>query len=62
MFLAHAGHWLVWILYTIPVFAVLIAVIVASMRARKLAEEDERLGDADGSADREDELAEQPGD
>jgi cytochrome c-type biogenesis protein CcmH/NrfF len=38
MLLAHAGHWLVWVLYTIPVFAVLIAVVVASVRARKLAE------------------------
>ena len=38
MFLAHTGHWLVWVLYTIPVFAVLIAVVIASVRARRFAE------------------------
>ena len=38
MLLAHAGHWLVWVLYTVPVFAVLIAVVVASLRARKFAD------------------------
>jgi cytochrome c-type biogenesis protein CcmH/NrfF len=41
MFLAHTAHWLVWVLYTIPVFAVLAAVVVASVRARKLAESDD---------------------
>jgi cytochrome c-type biogenesis protein CcmH/NrfF len=35
MFLAHAGHWLVSVLYVIPVFAVLGAVFVISVRARR---------------------------
>jgi hypothetical protein len=34
MLLAHAGHWLIWVLYLLPVLAVLVAVLVSSLRAR----------------------------
>jgi cytochrome c-type biogenesis protein CcmH/NrfF len=33
--LAHAGHWLVWVLYAIPVIAVLLAVLFGSLRTRR---------------------------
>ena len=39
MFLAHPGHWLVSLLYLIPVFAVLGAVFIISVRARRDANE-----------------------
>ncbi len=35
MLVAHAGHWAVGILYTIPVFAVLIALRVSIVRERR---------------------------
>jgi cytochrome c-type biogenesis protein CcmH/NrfF len=38
MLLAHAGHWAIWVLYAIPVIAVLVAVVVGSIRARDAAE------------------------
>ena len=49
MLLAHAAHWLVWVLYTIPVLAVLIAVVVASLRARRLSEAELGQGEKDVS-------------
>jgi cytochrome c-type biogenesis protein CcmH/NrfF len=45
MFLAHAGHWLVWVLYAIPVFAVLIAVTIVSLRARRLSDAEDAPGE-----------------
>jgi cytochrome c-type biogenesis protein CcmH/NrfF len=35
LLLAHAGHWSVWALYSVPVLAVIIAIVVSSLRARK---------------------------
>jgi cytochrome c-type biogenesis protein CcmH/NrfF len=36
--LAHAGHWLIWVLYAVPVVAVLVAVVVGSRRERRRRE------------------------
>ncbi|MGB6426343.1 MAG: hypothetical protein WBF18_13775 [Solirubrobacterales bacterium] len=36
LLLAHAGHWSVWVLYSVPVLAVIIAIVVSSFRARRL--------------------------
>lgn len=36
LLLAHAGHWSVWVLYSVPVLAVIIAIVVSSLRARRL--------------------------
>ena len=40
---AHAGHWAVWVLYAIPVIAVLIAAYTSSVRTPRF-EEQERAG------------------
>jgi cytochrome c-type biogenesis protein CcmH/NrfF len=37
--LAHAGHWVVWALYLLPVLAVLAAVLISSLRMRRRDEE-----------------------
>lgn len=37
LLLAHAGHWTVWILYAIPLIAVVAAIPIASRRARAAA-------------------------
>ncbi len=47
LLLAHAGHWSVWVLYSVPVLAVIIAIVVSSLRARRL---DSALPDADEEA------------
>ena len=47
LLLAHAGHWSVWALYSVPVLAVIIAIVVSSLRARKL---DSASSDADEPA------------
>jgi cytochrome c-type biogenesis protein CcmH/NrfF len=44
--LAHAGHWLVWVLYLLPVVAVLAAVLITSLRLRRA--DHERRGGNDG--------------
>lgn len=31
---AHAGHWIVWVLYAVPLVAVLVALWISSRRAR----------------------------
>jgi cytochrome c-type biogenesis protein CcmH/NrfF len=36
LLLAHTGHWSVWVLYSVPVIAVIIAIVVSSFRARRL--------------------------
>ncbi len=47
LLLAHAGHWSVWVLYSVPVLAVIIAIVVSSLRARRL---DSARPDADEEA------------
>lgn len=37
---AHVGHWVEWVLYAVPVAAVLIAVAVSAYRARNLDEKE----------------------
>lgn len=32
--LAHAGHWLVWILYAVPIVAVVVAIWLSSRRGK----------------------------
>lgn len=34
LLLAHAGHWTLWVLYAIPLIAVLVAIPMASRRER----------------------------
>jgi hypothetical protein len=36
MLVAHAGHWVEWALYAVPVVAVLIAIAISARRARNL--------------------------
>ena len=43
---AHAGHWAVWVLYALPVVAVVVAIWVSSRRAP-----DGEPGDEDGNED-----------
>jgi hypothetical protein len=33
--LAHAGHWLIWILYAVPVLIVLVSVVASVVRQRR---------------------------
>lgn len=35
LLLAHSGHWALWVLYAIPVLAVLGVILAGSMRARR---------------------------
>ena len=37
---AHAGHWTVWILYAVPVIAVVIAAYTSSVKTRRFEAED----------------------
>ena len=46
LLLAHAGHWTVWILYAIPLIAVLAAIPIASRRAKAAASRTEGETDA----------------
>lgn len=34
LLVAHAGHWAVWVLYAAPVIAVLVALLIGSLRER----------------------------
>jgi hypothetical protein len=38
---AHAGHWLVYILYAVPVLIVLASIVVSVVRDRRSGEVDE---------------------
>jgi cytochrome c-type biogenesis protein CcmH/NrfF len=38
---AHAGHWLVYILYAVPVLIVLASIVVTVVRDRRRGEMDE---------------------
>jgi hypothetical protein len=38
---AHAGHWLVYILYAVPVLIVLASIVVSVVRDRRSGEIDE---------------------
>lgn len=38
--LAHIGHWSIWLLYALPVFAVLIAIVIGSLRERRRRHEE----------------------
>ena len=40
---AHAGHWLIWILYAVPVLIVLGSIILSMVRQRR--EEDDGEGE-----------------
>ena len=33
--IAHAGHWLMWILYAVPVLIVLGSIVIAMVRDRR---------------------------
>jgi cytochrome c-type biogenesis protein CcmH/NrfF len=33
--LAHAGHWLIWVLYAVPVLIVLGSIVASVMRQRR---------------------------
>ena len=44
--LAHAGHWIVWVLYALPLVAVLIAIWISSRRGP----EGDDSGDEGGTA------------
>ena len=33
--IAHAGHWLLWILYAVPVVIVLASIVIAVIRDRR---------------------------
>ncbi len=43
--LAHSGHWALWVLYAAPVVAVVVALVVSSIRVRRLEEEGEEEGE-----------------
>lgn len=38
--LAHVGHWISWVLYAVPIVAVLIAIAVSARRGRRLDAEE----------------------
>jgi uncharacterized membrane protein len=38
--LAHAGHWVLWILYAIPVLIVAFAIVRSTIAQRRAARED----------------------
>lgn len=46
--LAHTGHWAIWVLYAVPVLAVLAAVLLGSIRARREDAEASRGTEAGG--------------
>jgi cytochrome c-type biogenesis protein CcmH/NrfF len=46
LLLAHSGHWALWVLYSAPVVAVVIALVISSIRVRRLVEEGESEGDS----------------
>lgn len=50
LLLAHAGHWTLWVLYAIPLIAVLVAIPMASRREKTLPDEPDDLGPDDGKA------------
>jgi hypothetical protein len=41
---AHAGHWLIWVLYAVPVLIVIGSIVLSIMRQR-------REGDAEEGSD-----------
>ena len=38
---AHAGHWLIWVLYAVPLVIVIGSIVVSIMRQRREANTDE---------------------
>jgi hypothetical protein len=42
---AHAGHWLIWVLYAVPVLIVVISIAATVVRRRR-----EDAGEAESSA------------
>ena len=38
LLLAHAGHWIVWVLYAVPVVAVCVALWISSRRGGGVGE------------------------
>lgn len=45
--LAHASHWLVWVLYLAPVLAVLGAIVFGTVRARRFDEQERARAEAE---------------
>jgi hypothetical protein len=45
LLLAHAGHWAIWVLYSVPVLIVLASIVISFVR--------DRGGEGDGARDRE---------
>lgn len=39
LLLAHTGHWIVWVLYALPVLAVAVAIWISARRAPSAAAE-----------------------
>jgi cytochrome c-type biogenesis protein CcmH/NrfF len=39
LLVAHAGHWLLWVLYAVPVLIVVGSIVVSIMRQRREAAE-----------------------
>jgi cytochrome c-type biogenesis protein CcmH/NrfF len=48
--LAHAGHWLIWVLYAVPVLIVVVSIVASVVRQRRERrggpELSEQLGEA----------------
>ena len=48
--LAHSGHWALWVLYSAPVVAVVVALVVSSIRVRRLGGDEEEGERATGES------------
>jgi cytochrome c-type biogenesis protein CcmH/NrfF len=51
LLLAHTGHWALWVLYCAPVVAVVVALVVSSIRVRRLGEEESERGAGESGPD-----------
>jgi cytochrome c-type biogenesis protein CcmH/NrfF len=50
LLLAHSSHWALWVLYSAPVVAVVVALVLSSIRARRLDGVERSEEDPDDSA------------
>ena len=43
LLLAHAGHWLIWVLYAVPVLIVAVSIVASVLRQRREGAGDSKL-------------------
>ena len=43
LLVAHAGHWLIWVLYAVPVLIVVVSIVASVLRQRREGAADSEL-------------------